>query len=718
MAAWKKTSVTQQQIKPLCDNFNLSELLAAIFVRRGITEGKELLYYLEEDLRFQHQCFTFNVMEDVVERILQAKEEGEKVLIFGDKDVDGITSTAILYSQLKRMGIDVQWRIPLGDDAYGLSIEAIDDFAAQDGTLIITVDCGISNIEEIHHANDLGVEVIVTDHHNPREILPDAIIILDPKLPDSGYPFCDISGAAIAYKISKALRFSQTPLYNAEICILNLEEDNQNKCIWAECIKIKNLIQTKSLREKISFDSEGSKQSSIYDLKLLSFLSNQVIYAWNASETKSILKNIFGNGIDFSIMDLSSEISKLIPSINKKTALQISKMSTLAKYNEAEKSILKGLSNLYITYCNLLINSKNSDSVKIENEEMQLVALAALADIMPMKNENRLFVKNGISSFKKFGACNGIAELFLKLNLRTDNLTASDLSWTVIPSLNAAGRMGQADKALKLLLSESEDEREMLAQQIFELNEERKSMVALSAKKIQKRVEQSIQENEEKLCIIVDEEINKGLTGLIAAKIMQDFSVPSIIISKIGNTYCGSMRSFGNFNSTLFLESLGDIFINYGGHDFASGFSFSEDKLEVFLNAVKQNIKNIDKQNKINEQALDALIPLNYLNPDLFDLIEKFSPYGNENKELLFMSQAVTLCDPAIIGKKEPFHLKLSFDTGKFKIPAVYWSEAGKLGKEIFVGKKYDIVYNLDINNFKGNHVKQLIIKDCISSSC
>ncbi|MCR5061802.1 MAG: single-stranded-DNA-specific exonuclease RecJ [Treponema sp.] len=713
MAVWKKTSVTQQQIKPLCENFNLSELLAAIFVRRGITEGRELLYFLEEDLRFQHQSFSFTVMEDVVERILQAKEEGEKVLIFGDKDVDGITSTAILYSQLKRMGIDVQWRIPLGDDSYGLSIEAIDDFAAQDGTLIITVDCGISNIEEISHANDLGIEVIVTDHHNPRETLPDAIIILDPKLPDSGYPFCDISGAAIAYKISKALRFSQTPFYNAEVCILNLEEDVENKCVWAECIKIKNLVQTKSLREKIV-----PGVTSIYDLKLLTFLSNQVIYSWNANETKNILKNIFGSGIDFSIMDLSAEISKLVPSVNKKTAIQISKMSTLAKYNEEEKSILKGLSNLYITYCNLFINSKNSDSVKIENEEMQLVALAALADIMPMKNENRIFVKNGISSFKKYGACNGIAELFLKLNLRPDTLTASELSWTVIPSLNAAGRMGQADKALKLLLSESSDEREQLAQQIFDLNEERKSMVALSAKKIQKKVEQSIQEYEEKLCLIVDEEINKGLTGLIAAKIMQDFSVPAIIISKINNTYCGSMRSFGSFNSTLFLESLGDIFINYGGHDFASGFSFTEDKLEAFLNAVKQNIRNFDKQGNIDEQVLDAQIPLNYLNPELFDLIERFSPYGNENKELLFMSQAVTLCDAVVIGKKTPFHLKLSFDTGNFKIPAVYWGEAEKLGKEIFVGKKYDIVYNLDINNFKGNQVKQLIIKDCISSGC
>lgn len=711
MAVWKKTTVTQQQIKPLCQNYNLSELLAAIFVRRGITDGKELLYFLEEDIRYQHQSFEFNVMEDVVERILQAKEEGEKVLIFGDRDVDGITSTAILYTQLKRMGIDVQWRIPLGEDAYGLSIDAIDEFAAQDGTLIITVDCGISNIEEIQHANDIGVEVIVTDHHNPRETLPEAIIILDPKLPDSGYPFCDISGAAIAYKIAKALRFSNTPLYNAEICILNLEDDVENKCVWAECIKIKNLVQTKSLKEKIV-----PGVTSFYDLKLLTFLSNQVIYSWNANETKNILKNIFGSGIDFSIMDLASEISKIIPSVKNKSALQISKMSTLAKYNEEEQNILKGLTNLYISYCNLFMNSKNSDLAKIESQELQLVALAALADIMPMKNENRIFVKNGINSFKKFGACNGIAELISKLNIRPDLISSSDLSWTVIPSLNAAGRMGQADKALKLLLSESAQEREQLAQEIYNLNEERKSQVALTAKKVQQSVEESIRENEDKLCVIVNEEINKGLTGLIAAKIMQDFSVPAIAITKIGNTYSGSMRSFGNLYSTEFLEKLGDIFINYGGHDYASGFSFEEAKLETFLQSVKQNISSVEKPGKIDEQILDAQIPLNFLNPQLFDLIEKFAPYGNENKELLLMSQGLTLCDAAVIGKKEPFHLKLTFDTGNFKIPAMYWGEAKKFGNEILIGKKYDIVYNLDINNFKGNQVKQLIIKDCMIS--
>ena len=179
-------------LKTLCDTYGLDTLSASIMARRGIIEGKNVLYFKETDLRFLHNPFLFANMEDAVDRILCAKEEGEKVLVFGDSDVDGVTSTAILYNFLREQGFDVQWRLPLGDDAYGLSVQAVDDFAKQYGSLIITVDCGISNVQEIAHANELGIDVIVTDHHNMPETLPAAYTIIDPKLPDSGYPFPDI----------------------------------------------------------------------------------------------------------------------------------------------------------------------------------------------------------------------------------------------------------------------------------------------------------------------------------------------------------------------------------------------------------------------------------------------------------------------------------------------------------------------------------------------
>ncbi len=358
-ANWIKKPVTKEELEPLCNLYNISPLLASIFVRRGITEGKELLYYLQDDLRFQHNPFCFNGIDDAVERILQAKEEGEKVLIFGDSDVDGITSTAILYEELVRMGLEVQWQLPLEDDGYGLNLEAIDDFAAQDGTLIITVDCGISNNEEIAHANELGIEVIVTDHHNPPEILPEAIIIIDPKLEDSNYPFDGISGAAVAYKLVSALRFADTDFYGAEISILELSENQEEKCVYADCVKIKNLVKIKELHEKII-----PGQTSIYDLKLPYFLQGQLIYSWDSKSTQNILQALFGRGIEFNLNDLRNEISQLIPSLRGKSSSQIKELSQIAKYSEKETRELDALYNLYVTYCKKVIAQKKPEQAQ------------------------------------------------------------------------------------------------------------------------------------------------------------------------------------------------------------------------------------------------------------------------------------------------------------------------------------------------------------------
>ena len=248
---YTKTPVTLAQIDPLCRKFGMDRLLASIFVRRGITRNEDLLYFLEDDIRFEHNPFLFSQMEDAVDRILSALEEGEKVLIFGDRDVDGITSTAILFRQLKSMGLDVTWRLPVAEEAYGLSMDAVDEFAKENGTLIITVDCGISNNLEVNHAQELGIDVIITDHHNPPETTPNAVAVIDPKCPDSGYPFSGISGAAVSYKLVSALRFSSSDFYKNEVCILDIQEHTEEGCFYITCTKIRNLTKYREITEKI-----------------------------------------------------------------------------------------------------------------------------------------------------------------------------------------------------------------------------------------------------------------------------------------------------------------------------------------------------------------------------------------------------------------------------------------------------------------------------------
>ncbi len=710
ISKWVKKPVSKQQIEPLCNSFNITPLLASVFVRRGITEGRDLLYYLEDDLRFQHNPFCFSGMEDAVERILQAKEEGEKVLIFGDSDVDGVTSTAILYEQLVKMGIDVSWRLPLEDDGYGLNITAIDDFAAQDGTLIITVDCGISNNDEIAHANDLGIEVIVTDHHNPPENLPEAIIIIDPKIEDSNYPFDGISGAAVAYKLVSALRFADTDFYGAEICILELTENQEEKCFYADCVKIKNLVKIKELHEKIV-----PGQTSIYDLKLPYFLQGQLIYSWDSKATLTLLSQIFGRGIEFNLNDLRNEISQIIPAVRGKTATQVKALSQIAKYY-GETSELMSIYNLYVTYCKKLIAQKKPHQAADEQKDLQLVALAALADIMPMKDENRIFVRNGIASIKKLRPRAGLAELFNRLNINIEALTSTDLSWTVIPALNAAGRMGQSDLALKLLISENPREREQLANTIYDLNETRKNLVSDACYKVHETAEQSLAVHSNKLCICVDQCINKGVTGIVATRLMQDFNVPTIAITYENEVCTGSMRSCRGFIATNFLDSLGDIYINHGGHNFAAGFSFYKENLEIFLNKVQAAASSVMLEDECSDIFVDAEIPPEHLTPENFSLIDTFEPCGAESPELILMTRKIKLIDTMVLGKKEPHHLKLILDTGKYKIPAMFWGQAERLKKDIQIGKYYDILYNMSRNYFNGTVTKQLIIKEILPS--
>ena len=274
MSIWKKKDVAKEIIQDISKRYSCDLLTASILSRRGITEGKDILFFTENDQRYLHNPFLFENMEDAVDRILDAKDEEEKVLIFGDRDVDGITSTTILYQCLKDLGIDVQYKLPEGDDAYGITKEVIDKFAENYGSLIITVDCGISNNEEIAYAAEKGIDVIVTDHHNPPAELPSPAIIIDPKIENSGYPFAEISGCAVAYKLVQALRFSQCSMYKQDICLMNVRPVTDAYVI--ECIKVENMTEKARLTETII-----PGLVSIQQTRLIPFLQGQQIFVWD-----------------------------------------------------------------------------------------------------------------------------------------------------------------------------------------------------------------------------------------------------------------------------------------------------------------------------------------------------------------------------------------------------------------------------------------------------
>ena len=203
---WQIYESNNEKIEEISQKYNLNKLLATILVNRKIEEN-QIEIYLNPNRKNFHDPFLMPDMEIAVNRILKAMKNKEKIIIYGDYDVDGITSITVLKSFLKDRGIGVDQYIPNRlEEGYGLNNPAVKKIAEQDYDLMITVDCGISGIEEIKYANSLGIETIVTDHHEVGEDLPDAIAVVDAKRKDNIYPCRDLAGVGVVFKLIQALR--------------------------------------------------------------------------------------------------------------------------------------------------------------------------------------------------------------------------------------------------------------------------------------------------------------------------------------------------------------------------------------------------------------------------------------------------------------------------------------------------------------------------------
>ncbi len=203
---WQIYETDEEKIKKLQEKYQINKLLATILANRGITQKEEIRLFLEPTRNDFHDPFLIKDMEKAVKRIITAIEKQENVTIYGDYDVDGITSITVLKSFLQDRGLEVDSYIPNRlDEGYGLNKEAIGKIVDKKTQLMITVDCGISAIEEISYANSLGIETIVTDHHEPGAKLPEALAVIDNKRKDSSYPFRELAGVGVVFKLIQAI---------------------------------------------------------------------------------------------------------------------------------------------------------------------------------------------------------------------------------------------------------------------------------------------------------------------------------------------------------------------------------------------------------------------------------------------------------------------------------------------------------------------------------
>ncbi len=222
---WTMLAVQESpgKIKELSSQFGLPPVVMTILLKRGFTSFED---YVFPDTDKLHDPYLMKGMHEAVKRIVQALKNGEKITVYGDYDVDGITSTAILVRFLRERGGNVSYHIPNREEGYGVNIAAIDTIAADGTTLLITVDCGITATKEVDYAKTIGLDVVVTDHHECKDEVPDAVSVLNPKQADCNYPFKKLAGVGVVFKLlhalTLALKFHEREFFDRYIDLVSL----------------------------------------------------------------------------------------------------------------------------------------------------------------------------------------------------------------------------------------------------------------------------------------------------------------------------------------------------------------------------------------------------------------------------------------------------------------------------------------------------------------
>lgn len=695
---------------------SVGSLISTILVRRGAKSIEDIFFFKECDTRFLHSPFLFSDMDCAVSRICDALEEKSKILIFGDSDTDGLMATTILFRYLESRGGDVTARVPKKNEPYGLTVDAVDDFYKETGgdsggeRLIITVDNGITSFDAIERANTLGLDVIVTDHHNQKGTLPNALVIIDPAVEASTYPFGGISGAQVAYKLVTALRFSSSALYGHDICFLDIHKEVKNEKsikFTVECLKSNNLIAKK----RISLPMTTKKERLAALDKLSNFLSGCEIFVWDTTRVAQDLEDCFGKAVEFSLFDAKKEIIKTFPKLRDMDLIDLIPLSKLARY-ATNSTRLDAFFNIFITYAHHELYK--GEEKRRNDEDLQLAALAAIADVMPLNNENRVFCKKLLTAINKRTAASAIMEIAGQNNALPPGktLTARDVAFGVTPPINATGKMGEGDLVLSFFLETDRTKLSTYAQKILSVYTERKKLVENGFLFILPEAKKSV-EKFKSASAVLSTELNTAVIGLIAGKLCEQLGVPSFVMAAPPqeDKVIGSVRTSGEIVATDFLSQFGEgFFLDYGGHDKAAGFTLDKARLDDFWDKFYKITKNITPKAKDTPIFIDAQLPLAFINERLLNVVDAFEPYGEGNPPLVFYSEGVSVRSLSVIGKSEKKHLKLILETGSIALNALFWGR-GDLFSTLTGAKTVNILYSVERNYFNGSDRMQLILK-------
>ncbi len=694
-----KQPVDPKLVQELAKNFQTDLITASILARRGYTQAESLKFILENDLNYLHSPFLFSCMEDAVERTLRAVEEEERILIFGDRDVDGITSTVMLSNYLQQLGLQVSWRLPSQDDPYGLSKGAIEEFANHDGTLIFTVDCGITANEEIAYAKSLGIDTIILDHHIPADTVPDAVAIINPKMENSGYPFEGLAGCAVTGKFLYAMIFSNTQFFNRDVVLLHCEP--RNTTVQIEAIKLRNLVEVDSTTEFITPGVYNLERSSLY----ANFLQGQQLFIYQEAEELPLLKKAFQADIHvYSIMD---ELLKFFPSLQGKSLFKLAQQSRSVLYKQGERS--KEAKLLVHLFAMLL--TKEGKVHQQFTPYLDLIAIGTIADMMPLVNENRILVRQGLKLLEN-NPRPSLALLMAKNKLLGKRITTKDIGWNISPIINATGRLGVPEVAVTYLETQDQVRLEEQVDNLIDINKQRRKLGDQAFTTINQKINSILKAYDNQLIVAYEPTIERGVTGIIAARMMKDYGLPTIIMTDVPTGVVGSARSPEGVHIKEFIGQFQELLLDFGGHPCAGGFSLKKSNLEALLSGFKKRATSLPKkQAEKPPVSVDATIPAKYMVPEILHMIDKLEPFGESFPSLTFEVFGV-IQELKVIGSGNPGHLRVTLKTNEHSWPGVFWNSADKVGSHFDRGDSVRVICKIGRNYFQQMETPQLTILD------
>lgn len=697
---WSKTEVDAGEVKRIAARYRLDPLVSSILLRRGLSDPRSVRYLIEEDAHYLHNPFTLPSIAAAVQRIIDAVAAEEPMLVFGDRDVDGVTSTALMVETLQGMGASVSWRLPEGDAPYGLTPALIEELAASEVRLLITVDCGVTATAEIAAAQERGLEVIVVDHHEPLSEVPAALVV-DPKLTDSSYPFPELSACGVVWKLAWALRFARTALFGETVCLLNVRPLNDSVVI--EAVKLTNLVRGSGLFETVN-PGAGAPAAE----RLAEFAAGCEILVYDAALVRRLLARACG-AVDLYVHDLAPELAAVHPPAAGKSLLQLREGSKLARYSDGTCSELDLLAEMFT----VVALRRHPELMAGGEDALDLVALSTIADLMPLRDENRILVKRGLRVLTATRRA-GLRELLARVNLYGRDLTTIDVSFHLSPVLNAPGRMGEAPLAVRLLLTADEAEARDLTEQLVKLNQRRRTVADEAWTRAQPGARESYDRSGGKLVWVIDRQLPRGVTGMLAARLVDAFHAPAIVVADQGEEASGSVRTLPGLPVPDLLGPMDDLLPRWGGHAMAGGFNLTSERLPQLAQRLQELAEMIDavEPPQAAARTVDAEIPPAYLAPQVWQTADLFAPYGAGHRPLAFLMRGVPILQVELVGKGQPAHAKLLLDAGGYRWPGLYWNAADKVGTEFKAGDRVNIVFRLTRSRYNQMETLQLTILD------